>query len=118
MQSAEHAIRVARIDDLDQLRQLETECFGQTGLPLSQFQWLLEGQGENPSFQLRVAIDSKMQESAGANDSLLGFVCWKERREGPGLAFEILDLSVGTCYRDERVEHALIDRVIEEAGRD
>jgi ribosomal protein S18 acetylase RimI-like enzyme len=117
MESAPHVIRIATIDDLDQLRKLEAETFGETGLPLAQLRWLLEGQGENPSFHLRVAFESDGAKG-DPEDTLLGFVCWKERRDENGLALEILDLSVGSSYRDERVEHALVDRVLEEARKD
>lgn len=103
-------IRSARVLDLQPLRQLEVECFGNSAVPLSQFQWLLEGQGEDPAFFLRVAVDAEDREE------LTGFVCWKKKQSEDVVYFEILDLSVGKNFRDERIEHELIAEVISEAS--
>lgn len=105
-------IRPAQLSDLDLLRQIELECFGKSAVPLSQFRWLLEGQGEDRTFEIRVAV-----ESGADRETVMGFVCWKVRRDLEKPAYEILDLSVGKNFREESVEHALVERVFEEAVR-
>ncbi len=105
MSNANHPIRPAEVSDLTSLQQLEKECFGQTGVPVSQLQWLLEGQGESPAFFIRVAYDAENTQS------LLGFVCWKIKLDQEKPYFDILDLSVGKNFREERVEHALVESV-------
>lgn len=105
-------IRAARASDLDQLRQIELECFGKSAVPLSQFRWLLESQGVDPTFEIRVAYEANE-----GQETVMGFVCWKIRRELEKPAFEILDLSIGKNFREERVEHALVEEVYREAVR-
>lgn len=100
-------IRQARPSDLDSLHRLETECFGGSALPISQMRWLLESQGENPAFVVRVAHEADRPEE------LLGFICWKRRDDDLTPGYDILDLSVGKLYREERVEHALLAHLIE-----
>lgn len=107
--SVTHMIRAARAEDLEQIRQIDLECLGASAVPISQMKWLLEGQGENPAFSVRVVHEEAVDRN------LLGFVCWKKKESDGSLYFEILDLSVGKNFRDERVEHSLIEKVIEEA---
>ncbi len=112
MSSSPHSIRPAEISDLTSLDRLEKECFGETGVAISQLRWLLEGQGESPAFFVRVAHD------AADARSLLGFVCWKIKLDQEKPYFDILDLSVGKNFREERVEHDLIAEVFAAAGRE
>jgi ribosomal protein S18 acetylase RimI-like enzyme len=110
-----YLIRPGRIEDADRLREIDFECCGKSAVPLSQLRWLLEGQGEAPSFQVRVAYEHEED----GTEAIMGFVCWKVREQQDGqTAVEILDLSVGKNFREERVEHVLIDRVAEEATKD
>jgi ribosomal protein S18 acetylase RimI-like enzyme len=105
-----HQIRSAQSHDLDQLRQIDVECFGKSALPVSQMKWLLEGQGESPAFFIRVAHDLEQF------DRILGFICWKVKAELERSYFEILDLSVGREFRDENVEDALVMDAISAAN--
>lgn len=107
MNSKAIAIRPARLSDLDALHRLEAECVGGGAVPLSQMRWLLEGQGENPSFTVQIAVD------AAAGNEPMGFICWKKREDPQTPSYEILNLSVGKLYREERVEHALLAFAIE-----
>jgi ribosomal protein S18 acetylase RimI-like enzyme len=109
MKSLSIAIRAAASSDLESLNQLELECMGGTALPTSQMKWLLEGQGEDPAFFIRVAHEVEKP------NELLGFICWKRRPDPLTPSYEILDLSVGKFYREERVEHALLTHSIESA---
>lgn len=109
--SLSNRIRPANPDDLEQLRQIELECVGASGVPLAQMKWLLEGQGDDPAFYLRVAHDSE------ASTSVVGFVCWKRKTSQDALYLEILDLSVGKNYREEKIEHSLVAEVVREATR-
>lgn len=105
------AIRQAVTADLDHLHRLEVECVGGTALPLSQMRWLLESQGENPTFVIRVAHERDRPEE------LIGFICWKNRPDPHTPAVEILVLSVGKYFREEHVEHALLADAIEFATK-
>lgn len=102
-------IRPARPADLDALHRLEVECVGGQALPPAQFRWLLENQGPNPAFLVRVAV------AADQPDEPMGFICWKMKPDPVTPAYEILDLSVGKLFREERVEHALLAHAIESA---
>lgn len=102
-------IRSAQAEDLQLLRKIEVECVGNSAVPMSQLQWLLEGQGEDPVFAVRVSLDA---EDRG---QLTGFVCWKKKQSEDAVYFEILNLSVGKNYRDERIEHELVAEVVREA---
>ncbi len=104
-----HSIRIAKPDDLAQIRQIDLECLGNTAVPMEQMKWLLEGQGNSPVFNIRVVHD---EESA---TNLYGFICWKNKESEGSRYFEILSLSVGKNFRDESVEHSLVAKVIEEA---
>lgn len=104
----EHPIRNAEVKDVDQLRQINEECFGKSAVPMSQMKWLLEGQGENPVFFVRVAHQPELAEK------VTGFICWKFKNEQQTPYFEILDLSVGKNFRDERIEDALVMRAVTE----
>jgi ribosomal protein S18 acetylase RimI-like enzyme len=112
MNSSAIYVRPARPADLDALYRLEVECMGGTALPESQWRWLLEGQGENPSFAIHVAHD------AGSEKEPIGFVVWKKRSDDVSPGYDILDLSVGKLHRDERVEHALLADLIETGTRE
>ncbi|MBS1962748.1 MAG: GNAT family N-acetyltransferase [Bdellovibrionales bacterium] len=112
MNSDAITIRPARVSDLDALHRLEVECVGGQALPPAQFRWLLESQGPDPSFIVRVAVD------ADRPDEPMGFICWKRKPDAAAPAYEILDLSVGKLYREERVEHALLADAIERATAD
>ena len=112
MNSPTHVIRPALPSDLDAVHRLEVECMGGTALPLSQLRWLLEGQGTDPAFFIRVS------HFEGQPGSLTGFVCWKKRVDAHTPGIEILDLSVGILHRDKRVEHALIAELVESATRE
>lgn len=105
----EHPIRNAEVADVDQLRQIDVECFGKSAVPMSQMKWLLESQGENPVFFVRVAhvLEQPRQ--------VTGFICWKFKNEQQTPSFEILDLSVGKNFRDERIEDALVQHAVTEA---
>lgn len=103
-------IRVAQVQDLQLLRQIEVECVGNSAVPMGQLQWLLEGQGEDPAFSVRVSMD------AADRGVLTGFICWKKKLSLDALYFEILNLSVGKNYRDERIEHELVAEVVREAA--
>jgi ribosomal protein S18 acetylase RimI-like enzyme len=111
MNAKPFAIRPALSADLDALHRLEVECMGGSALPLAQFRWLLEGQGSDPAFFVRVAFE----ESEG---DPVGFIVWKRKDDSEAPTYEILDLSVGTHFREERVEHALLAEVIESGTRE
>jgi ribosomal protein S18 acetylase RimI-like enzyme len=100
-------IRAAKLSDLDTLHRLDVESFGGSATPLAQLRWLLEGQGEDPIFFVRVAYEDTDEKSA------TGFICWKKKDDQATPSFEILTLSVGKNFRDERIEHALLADVIE-----
>lgn len=105
------AVRPARVADLDHLHRLEVECVGGTALPESQMKWLLENQGPDATFVVRVAHET------GGSDEPIGFICWKNRPDPHTPACEILNLSVGKHYREERVEHALLADAISVATK-
>lgn len=102
-------IRAARAEDLEQIRCIDLECLGASAVPLSQMKWLLEGQGDDPAFSVQVVHEET------EDRSLLGFICWKKKESEGSLYFEILGLAVGKNFRDERIEHLLIDKVVAEA---
>jgi ribosomal protein S18 acetylase RimI-like enzyme len=104
--------RPARPDDLTSLHRLEVECVGGSALPLSQFRWLLESQGPDPAFILRVAHDW------GSEREPIGFTVWRRRPDPVAPSYEILDLSVGKLFREERVEHALLSEIVESGTRE
>ncbi|MBC7385063.1 MAG: GNAT family N-acetyltransferase [Cryobacterium sp.] len=106
----QYSVRPARALDLDQLRQVNVECFGKSAVPLSQVKWLLEGQGDNPSFFVRVATET------GKPDQVLGTVVWKLKQDQDSRYAEILDLAVGKNFRDEKVEYSLVESVVKEAS--
>lgn len=112
MDSPTPNIRAAKLSDLDILHRLDVESFGGSATPLAQLRWLLEGQGENPIFFLRVAHEVDEVGSA------TGFICWKKKEEGGSPSYEILTLSVGKSFREERVEHALLSDVIHSGTKD
>lgn len=100
--------RAADLTDLQEIHRIEMECFGSTGVPISQLQWLLEKQGENPSLFIAVAFESE-------NSELKGFICWKSVKDSVRNHFEILDLGVGKTFRDQGVENVLIEHISEVA---
>lgn len=104
-------IRSGQASDLDLLQAIERECFGASGLPLAQFRWLLESQGENPSFVVRLAVETGLD-----GENVMGFICWKIRNDPESPALEILDLSVGKNFRGERIEHVLVEEALREAA--
>lgn len=110
MPSVRHSIRPADVSDLASLARLEKECFGATGVAIAQLRWLLEGQGDSPAFFVSVAHE------ASDPRALLGFVCWKMKLDQDKPYFDILDLSVGKNFREERVEHDLLEAVFASAG--
>lgn len=112
MNSAPIAIRPAQASDLDQLHRLEVECVGGTALPESQMKWLLQNQAPDATFVVRVAYEPERP------DELVGFICWKNRPDPITPACEILNLSVGKNFRDERVEHSLLADAIDVAMKD
>lgn len=112
MESKSLSIRPAVASDLESLHQLEVECFGGSALPLSQMRWLLESQGENPAFTVRVAHERQNPSHPQ------GFICWKRREDPIAPGYEILDLSVGKLFREERIEHALLADLIETGTRE
>ncbi len=99
-------IRGARLSDLDTLHRLDVESFGGSATPVAQLRWLLEGQGENPIFFVRVAYE------AGDEKNATGFICWKRKDDQASPSFEILTLAVGKDFREERIEHALLSEVV------
>jgi ribosomal protein S18 acetylase RimI-like enzyme len=105
-------IRPGRVGDLDALHRLEVECVGGTAVPVSQLRWLLEGQGADPAFVVRVAHDRDSENEP------IGFIVLKKRPDPVTPSYEILDLSVGKLFREERVEHALLAEVIESGTRE
>jgi ribosomal protein S18 acetylase RimI-like enzyme len=105
-------VRPARPEDFDAIHRLEVECMGGTALPQSQLRWLLESQGEDPAFLIRVA------HLEGDPEFLTGFVCWKKRSDAVTPGYEILDLSVGTRHREDRIEHALLEDLVATAVRE
>jgi|GEM_PF-3223807 len=112
MNSKPIAIRPAVVADLDPLHRLEVECVGGTAIPISQMKWLLEGQGGDPVFFIRVAHED------GSPEAPVGFIVWKRKPDPATPSYEILDLSVGKLFREERVEHALLGHAIESATKE
>lgn len=100
--------RAAEMTDLQQIHRIEMECFGNTGVPIAQLQWLLEKQGADPVLFIAVAYESE-------NAELKGFICWKKVKDSARNHLEILDLGVGKNFRDERVENTLIEHLSEVA---
>lgn len=94
--------------DLDEIHRIEVECFGRTGVPLSQLQWLLEKQGAEPSLFIAVALGSE-------DSKLKGFICWKQVKDTARNHLEIMDLGVGKIFRDQGVEDVLIDHLTQVA---
>jgi ribosomal protein S18 acetylase RimI-like enzyme len=110
-----YSIRPARVEDVDRLREIDFECYGKSAVPHAQLKWLLEGQGKEPSFELRVAYEN----DPDGSESLMGFICWKVReQQDRQTSIEILDLSVGKNFREERIEHALVELAVAEAKKD
>jgi ribosomal protein S18 acetylase RimI-like enzyme len=110
-----YSIRPARVEDVERLREIDFECYGKSAVPHAQLRWLLEGQGKEPSFELRVAYEKEADES----ETLMGFICWKVReQQDRQTSLEILDLSVGKNFREERIEHALVEVAVAEATKD
>ena len=73
--------------------------------------WLLENQGPEATFVVRVAHEAERPEE------LVGFICWKNRPDPHTPACEILNLSVGKNFREERVEHALLKDAVDVATK-
>ena len=105
------ALRPAVAADHAQLHRLEVECVGGTALPESQMQWLLQNQAADATFVVRVAYETD------SPDKPIGFIVWKNRPDPITPALEILNLSVGKNYREERVEHAILADAIDVATK-
>ena len=111
MSSEKVALRPAVAADHTILHRLEVECVGGTALPESQMKWLLENQAPDATFVVRVAYDTDAPEMP------IGFIVWKNRPDPHTPALEILNLSVGKNFREERVEHAILNDAIDLATK-